>query len=335
MLCPVIFGLDSSAVPSRGRGARLDNWRTVITDRRRSSNSGLGPPRPSHDPAFTHAGDLPPTFACPAFTDVDRDALAAIRAEFIRHGLCAKSVQVIAAIAPSHLPTTLLCSHLPQNLTVPLRVPPLPLRARPRIPRTRSRSRRRARTSAARTYSPRARRRPRSLLRHPPAPFAPRPCVLALLGAAARAPARAPLPVGVRHPPWLHVHPPSPPSPPSSPSRPLYSPLSSGPPPLPARLHVYPPPRPALAALLPLPPALPSSLERPSSHDAATPPSSPPSHPAPRAAPSPPVRRLRWQPDGVHRPRRSHERAYLVVLDAPRAPPSLSALIDSPTQNRM
>ncbi|KAJ7130503.1 hypothetical protein C8R44DRAFT_978524 [Mycena epipterygia] len=143
------------------------------------------------------------------------------------------------------------------------------------------------------------------------------------------------LPVGVRHPPRLHVHPLPPPSPPSSPSRPLSSPLSSGPPPLPARLHVHPPPRPALAALLPLPPALPSSLERPFSHDAATPPSSPPSHPAPRAAPSPPARRLRWQPDGVHRPRRSRERAYLVVLDVPRAPPSLSALIDPPTQNRM
>ncbi|KAJ7130479.1 hypothetical protein C8R44DRAFT_872279 [Mycena epipterygia] len=67
----------------------------------------------------------------------------------------AKFAQIagIAALAPSHLPTTLLRSDLPQHLTVPIRAPPLLPWARPRIPCTHSRSRRRARTSALRTRS--------------------------------------------------------------------------------------------------------------------------------------------------------------------------------------
>ncbi|KAJ7618608.1 hypothetical protein FB45DRAFT_981190 [Roridomyces roridus] len=74
---------------------------------------------------------LPRTLARPAFTDVSREALAAaapdlaaVPAEFIRHGLRAKAPQMqagIAALAPSHLPQSIPKSHLPSTLTVPLR----------------------------------------------------------------------------------------------------------------------------------------------------------------------------------------------------------------------
>ncbi|KAJ7079028.1 hypothetical protein C8R44DRAFT_754744 [Mycena epipterygia] len=55
---------------------------------------------------------------------------------------CADAPAGIAALAPSHLPTTLPRSHLPQHLTVSVRAPSAPAAARPHIPRTRSRSRR-------------------------------------------------------------------------------------------------------------------------------------------------------------------------------------------------
>ncbi|KAJ7441210.1 hypothetical protein FB451DRAFT_1298914, partial [Mycena latifolia] len=82
---------------------------------------------PAPPPAMT----LPRTLARPQFTDVSRDALAAaapelaaIPAEFIRHGLRAKAPQMLAgiqALAPSHVPQALPRSHLPPALTVPLR----------------------------------------------------------------------------------------------------------------------------------------------------------------------------------------------------------------------
>ncbi|KAJ7441238.1 hypothetical protein FB451DRAFT_1441438 [Mycena latifolia] len=74
---------------------------------------------------------LPRTLARPQFTDVSRDALAAaapelaaVPTEFIRHGLHAKALQMLAgiqALAPSHVPQALPRSHLPLALTVPLR----------------------------------------------------------------------------------------------------------------------------------------------------------------------------------------------------------------------
>ncbi|KAJ7716281.1 hypothetical protein B0H16DRAFT_1678426 [Mycena metata] len=65
--------------------------------------------------------------AASQFTDISRDTLAAVPAEFIRQGLRAKAPQMqagIAALAPSHLPPSIPRSHLPQALTIPLRAPP-------------------------------------------------------------------------------------------------------------------------------------------------------------------------------------------------------------------
>ncbi|KAJ6573018.1 hypothetical protein DFH09DRAFT_1362187 [Mycena vulgaris] len=66
----------------------------------------------------------PGTLGRPPFT---RDALLA--AEFIRHGLRAKAPQMLAgtaALAPSHLPTSLPWLHLAAALSVPLRASPGP-----------------------------------------------------------------------------------------------------------------------------------------------------------------------------------------------------------------
>ncbi|KAF7343299.1 Clampless protein 1 [Mycena venus] len=92
----------------------------------------------------TPALQLPRTLSRPQFTDISRDALAAaapelaaVPAEFIRHGLRAKSPQMqagIAALAPSHLPPSIPRSHLPQALTVPLRAPPPGAPAPPSYP---------------------------------------------------------------------------------------------------------------------------------------------------------------------------------------------------------
>ncbi|KAJ7856784.1 hypothetical protein B0H13DRAFT_2254618 [Mycena leptocephala] len=101
--------------------------------------------RPSYDPApSSSALSLPRTLARPPFTDISRDALAtaapelaAVPTEFIRHGLRAKSPQMqasIAALAPSHLPPSLPCSHLPSALTVPLHAPPASAPAPPSYP---------------------------------------------------------------------------------------------------------------------------------------------------------------------------------------------------------
>ncbi|KAJ7639724.1 clp1-like protein [Mycena polygramma] len=92
--------------------------------------------RPSYDQpsrSTSAVTALPRNLERPPFTDISRDALAAaapelaaVPAEFIRHGLRAKAHQMqagIAALAPSHLPQSIPRSHLPAALTVPLRAP--------------------------------------------------------------------------------------------------------------------------------------------------------------------------------------------------------------------
>ncbi|KAJ7430166.1 hypothetical protein FB451DRAFT_966695, partial [Mycena latifolia] len=75
----------------------------------------------------------PRTLPRPTFTDISRDAiaaaapeLAAVPTQFIQHGLGARLPQLkagIAALAPSHLPSSLPRSGLPSTLTIPLRAP--------------------------------------------------------------------------------------------------------------------------------------------------------------------------------------------------------------------
>ncbi|KAJ7201145.1 hypothetical protein GGX14DRAFT_699569 [Mycena pura] len=100
----------------------------------------------AHDhaaPLAPPAIKLPRTLARPPFADIARDALAAaapdlaaVPADFIRHGLRATAPAMlagIAALAPSHVPQALPRSRLPSALSVPLRAhapgtphPPLP-----------------------------------------------------------------------------------------------------------------------------------------------------------------------------------------------------------------
>ncbi|KAJ7291486.1 hypothetical protein C8J57DRAFT_1705080 [Mycena rebaudengoi] len=89
-----------------------------------------------HSSTAPAAVQLPRTLARPTFQDVARDNIVAaapdlanVPSEFIRHGLRAKAPQMlagIAALAPSHLPSTLPKSHLPATLTIPLRAPSAP-----------------------------------------------------------------------------------------------------------------------------------------------------------------------------------------------------------------
>ncbi|KAJ7201161.1 hypothetical protein GGX14DRAFT_659381 [Mycena pura] len=84
--------------------------------------------------AHDHAAPPPAiTLARPPFADIARDALAAaapdlaaVPADFIRHGLRATAPAMlagIAALAPSHVPQALPRSRLPPALSVPLRAP--------------------------------------------------------------------------------------------------------------------------------------------------------------------------------------------------------------------
>ncbi|KAJ7824756.1 hypothetical protein B0H14DRAFT_3110858 [Mycena olivaceomarginata] len=95
-------------------------------------------------PRPRQALQLPRTLARPPFTDISRDALAAaapeltaVPAEFIRHGLRAKGPHMqagIAALAPSHLPTSLPRDRLPPALRIPLCAPPPGAPAPPSYP---------------------------------------------------------------------------------------------------------------------------------------------------------------------------------------------------------
>ncbi|KAJ6565508.1 hypothetical protein DFH09DRAFT_1314806 [Mycena vulgaris] len=118
--------------PRRGRMARLLRLLRPVPPRALSQPDSR--PRYRNDASTPGALSLPPTLARPPFTDIGRHALLAaapelsgLPAELIRHGLRAKPPQMlagIAALAPSHLPTSLPRSHLPAALSVPLRAPP-------------------------------------------------------------------------------------------------------------------------------------------------------------------------------------------------------------------
>ncbi|KAJ6464698.1 hypothetical protein DFH09DRAFT_1295593 [Mycena vulgaris] len=130
--------LTAALAPHAARRGRMA--RRTVTQRTRSL-----PPSPSHhehypqrdscpryrdDAPTPGALSLPPTLARPPFTDIGHHALLAaalelsgLPAELIRHRLCAKPPQMlagIAALAPSHLPTSLPRSYLPAALSVPL-----------------------------------------------------------------------------------------------------------------------------------------------------------------------------------------------------------------------
>ncbi|PFH50870.1 hypothetical protein AMATHDRAFT_60364 [Amanita thiersii Skay4041] len=86
---------------------------------------------PSSSNYQSPAVKLPRNLARPPFVDISRDAILAVApelenvpTEYIRRGLRPKAnvmLAGIAALAPSHLPSALPRSHIPQSLTIPVR----------------------------------------------------------------------------------------------------------------------------------------------------------------------------------------------------------------------